>query len=142
MPPSQAPKALHDGASIAVFKDGAVLLVLRGQAPYAGRWSLPGGKIEAGESAAAAALRELREETGIVAEIAGMLESAEIRPPEPGGAVYRLAVFYGHHIGGSLAPGDDSQDAQFVSLDALGTLLITEGTAALIRRAAERLRIC
>ena len=142
--PSSTPASLKlsDGASIAVFKDGAVLLVLRGRAPYAGRWSLPGGKIEAGESAAEAALRELEEETGVTAEIVGMLDRVEIPAPEPEGAFYRLTVFYGRHVAGAPRSGGDSQETQFVALDALETLLMTEGTASLIRRAAERLRAC
>lgn len=142
--PSSAPSSLKlsDAASIAAFKDGAVLLVLRGRAPYAGRWSLPGGKIETGESGAEAALRELADETGVRAEIVGMLDRIEIPVPEPEGAFHLLTVFYGRHVAGTPRPGDDSQEAQFVALGTVATLLMTEGTASLIQRAAERLLAC
>ena len=66
------------GASIAVFKGDTVLLVQRGRAPFRGLWSLPGGSIEPGESASEAALRELKEETGITAEIEGVVENVEL----------------------------------------------------------------
>ena len=66
------------GASIAVFKGDTVLLVQRGRAPFRGLWSLPGGSIEPGESAREAALRELKEETGITAEIEGVVENVEL----------------------------------------------------------------
>src|SRR5665254_20778 len=57
--------AAREGASIAVFKERRVLLVKRGRAPFAGRWSLPGGKTEPDEAPRASACRELKEETGI-----------------------------------------------------------------------------
>src|SRR5215475_8200749 len=60
---------LYDGASIAVIKDRRVLLVRRARHPYARLWSLPGGKTEANETAQDAVRRELKEETGIEAEI-------------------------------------------------------------------------
>ena len=66
------------GASIAVFKGDTVLLVQRARAPFRGLWSLPGGSIEPGESAREAALRELKEETGITAEIEGVVENVEL----------------------------------------------------------------
>ena len=57
------------GASMAVIQDGAVLLVRRGRPPFAGLWSLPGGKLRDGEAPKDAALREVHEETGIRARL-------------------------------------------------------------------------
>jgi len=70
--------ALRDGASIAVLKNRRVLLVKRGHAPFAGLWSLPGGKLEGDETPRDAARRELKEEIGtdnarFLAETAGWL---------------------------------------------------------------------
>lgn len=61
----------------AVVRDGRVLLVRRANPPDRGRWGLPGGRIEPGESLAAAALRELREETGVEAEAGPVLTALD-----------------------------------------------------------------
>ncbi len=64
-------------ASIAVFREGKVLLAQRGKAPARGLFSLPGGRIEPGERMAEAVLRELQEEVGLSAEIAGFVDHVE-----------------------------------------------------------------
>ena len=129
------------GASIAVFKGDTVLLVQRGRAPFRGLWSLPGGSIEPGESAREAAFRELKEETGITAEIEGVVENVELTATDDGRPVtWRLAMFYGRYAGGSLQPGSDASDANWVAIADLEKLSLTEGTASLIRLAARRIR--
>ena len=129
------------GASIAVFKGDTVLLVRRGRAPFRGLWSLPGGSIEPGESAREAAFRELKEEAGITAEIEGVVENVELAVTDDGRPVtWRLAMFYGRYAGGSLQPGSDASDANWVAIADLEKLSLTEGTASLIRLAARRIR--
>ena len=105
------------GASAAIFRGTEVLLVERGKGPLRGLWSLPGGHIEPGEAARAAALREVREETGVEAEIAGLLDIHEVLRHDDGGrltAHYLLVVFFGRWLGGEPAPGDDAAAARFV----------------------------
>ena len=67
-----------------MFKDRKVLLVKRGRAPFAGLWSLPGGKIEGDETPRQAACRELKEETGIEAEVEGIIDTVKVAPEGPG----------------------------------------------------------
>jgi 8-oxo-dGTP diphosphatase len=125
------------GASIAVFKQGQVLLGERGKAPFAGLYSLPGGAIEPGETAAQSALRELFEETGTEAEIVGTLGQMDVAA----GRAYRIEVFYGHWRSGEPRPGGDCVAAGWVPIEALPRYRLTEGTAELIRRAAALLGI-
>ena len=86
---------VRDGASIAVFKDRKVLLVKRARPPFAGLWSLPGGKREGQEGPREAARRELKEETGIEADVEGVVDLVKIPRDEEdsGGTTSRLTVF-------------------------------------------------
>jgi len=132
---------LCDGASIAVLKDRRVLLVRRASPPYAGLWSLPGGKTEANETAQDAVRRELNEETGIEAEIEGVVDT-KIVPDEGGDSItYRLTVFYGRPTGGRLEAGGDAEAAEWVHLDNVEALPMTPGTVDLIWVAARRARM-
>jgi 8-oxo-dGTP diphosphatase len=134
---------VRDGASIAVFKDRKVLLVKRARPPFAGLWSLPGGKTEAQEAPREAARRELKEETGIEADVEGVVDLIKIPGDEQDdcGTTYRLTVFYGRPTGGSLAAGGDAVAAEWVHLDDVEALPLTEGTADLIWVAAHKVRM-
>jgi 8-oxo-dGTP diphosphatase len=126
-----------DGASIAVLSQNKVLLVRRGRAPSAGLWSLPGGKIEGSETPREAARRELKEETGLEADVEGVLDRVMVPASDQ---TYRLTVFYGRLTGGALRPGGDADNAEWVHLDEVEGRPMTEGTAELIWTAAHRLR--
>ena len=69
--PKQAPIA---AVGVVCLRGDDVLLIRRGKPPLEDSWSLPGGRIEWGERAADAALRELKEETGCSAEIVGLID--------------------------------------------------------------------
>jgi 8-oxo-dGTP diphosphatase len=127
-------------ASAVIFRRGEVLLIERGkEGPLRGLWSFPGGRIEPGEPARAAALREVHEEAGVVAELAGVLDVRDVFRRDPEGHVldqYLLAVFYGRWISGEPVAGDDATAARFVPLDAIHELRMTDGGPDLVRRAA------
>jgi 8-oxo-dGTP diphosphatase len=130
------------GASAAIFRGGEILLVERGKGALQGQWSLPGGHIEPGERARAAALREVREEAGIAAELAGLIDMHEVLLHDSGGelqAHYVIAVFFGRWTGGEPVAGGDAAAARFVAIDALASYPLTDGAAALIARAWQRL---
>ena len=126
------------GASAAILRGSEILLVERGKSPLGGLWSLPGGHIEPGEHAAAAALREVLEETGVQAQIGCLIDIHEVLRRDEAGrltAHYLLAVFYGRWLTGEPHPRDDVRGARFFPVDALEDLPLTEGAVSFIHRA-------
>ena len=121
----------------AVIKDeaGRLLLIKRGHEPAAGLWSLPGGRIEPGETDQQAVLREIREECGLLVSCGALLGAVE--RPGLGGAVLDIRDYLATVTGGALRAGDDAADARWVTparfarLDAAGQL--TDGLAAALR---------
>ena len=106
--------------AIAHDANGRLLVVRRGRAPALGAWSLPGGRVEAGETDAQALTREVAEETGLEVTV-GPLRGAVLRPP------YDIRDYACTVVGGQLSAGDDVTDARWVSLAELRALPTTEG---------------
>ena len=126
-------------ASIAVFRDGLVLLAERAVPPAAGRFSLPGGLVEPGETLAAAALRELREETGAEAEIVGFNDHVEVIERDAGNRVaahFVVASFVARWLSGEPAPGPEALRVAWVAPDAIDGLATTPQLGPILRRAA------
>src|SRR4051794_8553109 len=115
-------------ASAAIFRVGSVLLVERGKGPRRGLWSLPGGHIEPGETAAAAAAREVAEETGVTAHILGLADINDVIVNDAAGALtvhYVISVFYGPWVAGEPAGASDSHAARFVPIGEIDGLTLT-----------------
>ena len=98
---------------VVCFRGDEVLLIRRGRPPRAGQWSLPGGRIEPGERAVDAALRELREETGVEADILGLIEVVDGLFPDHH---YVLIDYAARWVSGDPVAGDDAADAAFVPI--------------------------
>lgn len=127
---------------IVCFRDSEVLLIRRGKAPLQGAWTLPGGRIEWGEPAATAALRELREETGVEAELAGFVELVDGVFANSAGEVwghYLIAEYAARWISGEPVAGDDAADARFVDADKLDEYGVTAEAQRIIAAARRSL---
>jgi mutator protein MutT len=106
---------------------GRLLLIRRGHAPEAGRWSLPGGRVEPGETDQQAVVREVREETGLSVSCGALVGA--LQRPAPGGAVLQIRDYAATVTGGRLAAGDDAAAARWVSTAELSQLPLTSGLA-------------
>jgi ADP-ribose pyrophosphatase YjhB (NUDIX family) len=99
--------------------DGEVLLARRGRPPGLGSWSLPGGAQELGETAEAAARRELSEETGLTAGKLTLVANVDSIHRDADGRVryhYTILDFAGLADGGTLLPGDDVAEVRWAPL--------------------------
>lgn len=127
-----APTPVCAVGAIVLDAEGRVLLVRRARPPGAGLWTVPGGKLEPGETLAQAVAREVREETGLVVEV-GALACVVERIGD--GYHYVILDYCARAIGGALAAGDDAAAARFVGPDELARLPLTDGLAAVVERA-------
>jgi 8-oxo-dGTP diphosphatase len=125
-------------ASIAVVRAGKVLLAARSAPPNAQVFSLPGGIVEAGETLEVAALRELAEETGVVAEIVGFNGFREVIDRDEAGRLRRhfvIASFAGRWIAGEGEPSVETPAIVWTDLAEAATLQLTSGLLPLLERA-------
>ena len=110
------------GVGVVVLRGAEVLLVRRGAPPHRGRWSIPGGKQERGETVRDAARREIREETGVEIALVGLVDVVDgIRRDETGAAVshYTLIDFAAEWVSGEGFVGDVAVEARCTPLDGL-----------------------
>lgn len=127
------------GASACVWKDGKVLLVQRAKAPV-GLWSLPGGQVEWGETAVAAAERELMEETGITARLNAFVGLYEIIRQDPP-FHYAIACYGGFWTAGEATASSDALAVRWAAPGELGSLEFTPQVCEAIARAKTLLGI-
>jgi 8-oxo-dGTP diphosphatase len=108
-----APARVQCVGGVITDDSGRLLLILRGHEPGKGLWSIPGGRVEPGESDAQAVVREMREETGLIVTCGPLLGAVE--RPGLGGAVVDIRDYRAVVTGGELAPGDDADAARWVT---------------------------
>lgn len=129
------------GVGAVVWRDGRILLIRRGKPPRSGQWSLPGGAQRLGETLAAAAAREVREETGL--EVAGLelLAAVDLVERDGDGRVrfhYTLVDFSADAPEGEATAGDDAAAVGWFTPGEVETLGLWSETARVVALAAER----
>jgi 8-oxo-dGTP diphosphatase len=121
-----------------VIHEGRVLLIRRGQPPLEGRWSIPGGILEIGETIAAAIGRELKEEAGVTVRVLGLIEiyekvlrDADNRPQ------YHFVIldYMCEFVEGVATAGGDVTDAEWVSEGELEKMHLTSAALRVVKKA-------
>jgi ADP-ribose pyrophosphatase YjhB (NUDIX family) len=124
-----------------VIRDGEVLLVRRAHPPNAGKWALPGGKIEFGESIEAAAVRELLEETHVHGEARQVFTAFDVFDENDDGTLrqhFILIAVLCRWVSGEPQGDDDASDACWFPVAGIASsdLVVTAGLAQIVQQAA------
>lgn len=131
------------GVGAIIFREGRVLLVQRAREPAYGKWSIPGGLVEVGESLEEAVMREVREEVALEVKVKDLVVALDRVIPDENGRVeyhYILMDFLCEAAKGEPVAATDVMDCAFVSLDHLCKYDLTRGTEQVILRACSRNR--
>lgn len=129
------------GVGAVILDQGHVVLVKRKFPPLAGEWSIPGGRLEIGETQREAVVRETREETGLTVEPGELLGVYDRLLRDDGGRIlyhYVLIDFLCWRVAGELQPGGDAEDARWFSKQEMGKISMLEDTAEVIRLGFKR----
>jgi 8-oxo-dGTP diphosphatase len=129
------------GVAAIIFRNEKVLLIQRGKEPAYGKWSLPGGLVEVGETLKDAVQREVREEVGLdvtVKDLSAVLDRLILDASARLEYHYVLLDFICESSEGEPQPASDALACAFVSLDDLSRYPMTRGTAQVIQRALAR----
>lgn len=131
-PPEQERREVPCVGAVVFDDDGRILLIRRGNPPAQGQWSLPGGRVEPGEGAEAAVLRELNEETGLYGSVDRHV--GEVVRDAPDGSIYVISDYL-VRVSGAAAPraGDDALDVGWYDVDALEALDTSPGLLDALR---------
>lgn len=125
------------GVVVIVFRDDQFLLTLRAKPPRAGIWGLPGGALHVGETSFQAAIREVREETGIICAPYHSFTTVDvIEPPGSTSPDYHflLAAIAAEWESGDIVPNDDAADAAWFTLGTLNDVPHFPLTTELVRQ--------
>ena len=125
-------------ASVAVLREGRILLAMRGKPPSEGLFSLPGGKVEIGETLGEAALRELREEVGVKAKLIGLIAPVEFIERDEKGHIRHHVVIAAHAarwVSGEPQTGPEAKEIRWITERDIADLPMTAGLTGILEQA-------
>ena len=125
----------------AIFRDGKILLVRRARSPGQGFYSLPGGRVEFGESLHTALHREVDEETAIKIDIVGLTGWREVLPSSSGGGHYLIMSFAARWKALEPVLNDEHDDFKWLKPEELGELKMTGGLQEVVQAAWRIIRV-
>jgi 8-oxo-dGTP diphosphatase len=140
VPPPVEPSHPQLAVSAAIFRDDKILLVRRARSPAKGFYSLPGGRVEFGETLHVALHREVGEETALKIEIAGLAGWREVLPEAAASGHYLIMSFAARWIAGEPLLNDELDDFRWLAPDGLDDLEVTAGLQPVIQSARRLLR--
>jgi ADP-ribose pyrophosphatase YjhB (NUDIX family) len=125
------------GVGAIIIEDARVLLVKRAHPPLQAQWSIPGGVLEVGELIREAAVREAREETGLIVEpedLLGVYDRILRNPEEQVQYHYVLIDFFCRRVGGELLAASDAAEVRWFAREELPALKLAEDTIDVVRK--------
>ncbi len=125
--------------SAAIFRDGKVLVVRRARKPALNLYTMPGGVVEAGETLAEAAAREVREETSLEIEVLSLAGHREAMMRDKDGRVERhfvIMCFAARWVSGEVTLNEELDEAQWLLPSEITRLRTTDGLAEIVADAA------
>ena len=125
------------GVGAVIVKDGKALIVKRANEPFKGQWSIPGGRVEPGETLAEAVRREMREETGLEVRVGPLIDVFELVEHVAGRLRHHFVIvdYLCACVGGALCAGDDAEALAWVTDDEVVRYGVADGAAAVVRKA-------
>ena len=131
------PTAPIVGVGAVIVRNAQALLIQRGNEPNRGRWSIPGGVLELGETLAEAAVREVREECGLEIEPQGVLSTFDMIHRDELGRVryhYVLIDMGARYLGGEATAGTDALGVRWAGAAELDSLDIVPRLVPVLRQ--------
>jgi ADP-ribose pyrophosphatase YjhB (NUDIX family) len=124
--------------SAAIFRDGRVLVVRRAREPAAGSWTLPGGRVELGETLVEAVVREVAEETALTIRVKGLAGYREVileSAVEGRGRHFVILPFAAQWISGEVKLNEELGDFSWRTLSEIADLPTTPGLLEILSQA-------
>jgi ADP-ribose pyrophosphatase len=137
MEKQKSPSAPKAAVGAVIIEGGKVLLVKRKYPPKKGKWAIPGGSVNLGETLQAAAQREVMEETGLTIEAKDPIYTFDLIERGPDGKIlfhYVIVDLSAKYISGTPQPADDVSDARWCAPDEIEELDISENTKNLLTK--------